>query len=267
MTSGSLDSADVRSLLRLLGELRELGRSPPRWRRHLVDSLGKLCGARAVLAGELAVVGPGNGRDSMKVIHRELRGISAGDQIRFDEQVVWQTHGPNDAISGQWPRYGLRFTTGRQHLVDSRRWYRSAVANDQFRSFDCDDFIVSMVPVPALRAITAIKMFRAWRDRPFGERDGLLLDLLAEELARDWAQVGAAAGEARLGRRLRQVLNLLASGASEKEVGAALELSTHTVHDYIKALYRAFAVHSRPELLARIARPQALRTYLVSEAP
>jgi DNA-binding CsgD family transcriptional regulator len=267
MTSGSLDAAGVRSLLRLLGELRELGRNPPRWRRHLVDSLGTLCGARAVLAGELAVVGPGKGRDSVRVIHRELRGIGAADERRFDEEVVWQTHGPNDVISGQWPQYGHRFTVGRHQLVDNRRWYRSAVANEQFRSFDCDDFMVSMVPVPALRALSSIKMFRAWKDRPFSERDCLLVELLTEELARDWAQVAADAGEVALGRRLRQVLTLLSGGASEKEVAAALALSTHTVHDYTKALYRAFKVRSRSELLARIARPRLPRIYLVSETP
>ena len=63
--------------------------------------------------------------------------------------------------------------------------------------------------------------------------------------------------------RMRQVLALLSAGASEKEVAAALALSTHTVHDYIKQLHRAFGVRSRSELLARTARPRRLRTQLV----
>jgi hypothetical protein len=264
--SGSLQISDVRALLRLVGEVRELGGQPSRWRAHLVEALGKLCGARAALAGELEVIGSRQDRQGVKLIHRELRGIVAGDQPSFDDQVVWQTHGPNEVISGQWPRYGLRFTAGRQDLVEDRRWYRSGLANEQFRTFDCADFLVSMVPVPALRVLTGIKLFRPWGDRRFSERDLRLVELLAEELARDWARIVPSSVGPRGGRRLQQVLTLLTAGASEKEVATALALSVHTVHDHTKELYRAFKVHSRAELLARIGRPQALRTHLVAES-
>jgi hypothetical protein len=58
----------------------------------------------------------------------------------------------------------------RRQLVDDRVWYRSTVANEHFRPLDCD-FIVSMVPLPDLRAMASIKLFRAWDDRPFTERE------------------------------------------------------------------------------------------------
>jgi DNA-binding CsgD family transcriptional regulator len=257
----SLPTGDVRALLRLAGELRELGEEPPRWRRHLLSGLAGLCGARAGVTGELAVAGPG--RAGVRLIHREGHGVSAAEHIRFEEAVVWNTHGPNDAISGNWSRYDLRFTGVRRQLADDRTWYRSTVANEHFRRFDCDDFIVSMLPVPSLRLMSSIKLFRPWRDRPFGERERLLLELLADELARDWVE--PPDGGPPLSPRLRQVLSLLGAGASEKEVAATLGLSGHTVHDYAKALHRTFRVRSRGELLAR-ARPRRLRTHLVSEA-
>ena len=51
--------------------------------------------------------------------------------------------------------------------------------------------------------------------------------------------------------RLRQTLVGLLQGDSEKQVAAKLQLSPHTVHVYVKSLYRRFRVASRGELLAR----------------
>lgn len=55
-------------------------------------------------------------------------------------------------------------------------------------------------------------------------------------------------------RRERQTLELLLTGASEKEIAAQLGLSVHTVHQYVKAIYRRFDVTSRAQLMARSLR-------------
>lgn len=47
-----------------------------------------------------------------------------------------------------------------------------------------------------------------------------------------------------------RVLEQLKKGLAEKEVAANLDLSTHTVHNHTKAIYRKLNVNSRPELLA-----------------
>ncbi len=54
-----------------------------------------------------------------------------------------------------------------------------------------------------------------------------------------------------LSRRLRQTLERLLAGDSEKQVAAHLHLSPHTVHVYVKALYRRYDASSRGELLSR----------------
>lgn len=54
-----------------------------------------------------------------------------------------------------------------------------------------------------------------------------------------------------LSPRMRQTLERLLAGDSEKEVAARLGLSRHTVHVYVKTLYRRFDVCSRGELFAR----------------
>jgi DNA-binding NarL/FixJ family response regulator len=54
-----------------------------------------------------------------------------------------------------------------------------------------------------------------------------------------------------LSRRLRQTLDGLMRGMSEKELATELALSPHTLHGYIKTLYRRLGVSSRSELQAR----------------
>jgi len=62
--------------------------------------------------------------------------------------------------------------------------------------------------------------------------------------------VASELGTVPLSPRLREVLDLLLQGRSEKEVANELELSRHTVHDYVKELHYRFGVSSRSELLA-----------------
>ena len=53
-----------------------------------------------------------------------------------------------------------------------------------------------------------------------------------------------------LSPRVRQTLELLLAGDSEKQIAAKLKISQHTVHDYVKRVYRQFGVGTRAELLA-----------------
>jgi DNA-binding CsgD family transcriptional regulator len=63
--------------------------------------------------------------------------------------------------------------------------------------------------------------------------------------------MGAAMVSVALSRREHETLACLLTGLSEKQVAARLGLSPHTVHQYVKALYRKLAVSSRAELMAR----------------
>jgi DNA-binding CsgD family transcriptional regulator len=49
---------------------------------------------------------------------------------------------------------------------------------------------------------------------------------------------------------MKQTLQRLLIGDSEKQIAAHLGVSRHTVHVYVKALYKGFGVSSRGELLA-----------------
>ena len=60
-----------------------------------------------------------------------------------------------------------------------------------------------------------------------------------------------------LAPRLRQTLEFLVAGDSERQVALKLKISQHTVHVYVKQLYKRFGVSSRGELLARFVRGQS----------
>ena len=51
--------------------------------------------------------------------------------------------------------------------------------------------------------------------------------------------------------RMSQVLIGLLAGAAEKQIARELALSPHTIHAYVKQIYKRLAVSSRGELLAR----------------
>lgn len=50
----------------------------------------------------------------------------------------------------------------------------------------------------------------------------------------------------------QRVFNLLVEGMIEKQIARELDISPHTVHNHIRAIYRAFGVHTRAELLVRV---------------
>lgn len=64
---------------------------------------------------------------------------------------------------------------------------------------------------------------------------------------------GAACGNG-LPPRVRQTLQLMLAGDSEKQIARRMGVSRHTVHVYVKNLYRHYEVSSRGELLARFVR-------------
>lgn len=55
-----------------------------------------------------------------------------------------------------------------------------------------------------------------------------------------------------LAPRLRQVLAGLQEGHAEKEIAWQLGISRHTVHVYVRSLYRYFGVCSRAELMSML---------------
>jgi DNA-binding CsgD family transcriptional regulator len=91
---------------------------------------------------------------------------------------------------------------------------------------------------------------------PLSPTDANLVRLFVCEVARraKCIELPTAARAEELTPRLRVTLGWLLRGASEKEIACHLGLSVHTVHQYVKSLYRTLGVTSRPQLMARCLR-------------
>jgi DNA-binding CsgD family transcriptional regulator len=84
----------------------------------------------------------------------------------------------------------------------------------------------------------------------------MIVDRKARPSGIDLSESASVAGDASadqdqvLRPRHRETLEWLLTGATEKEIAAGLGLSVHTVHQYVKAIYRRFGVTSRAQLMA-----------------
>jgi DNA-binding CsgD family transcriptional regulator len=100
-------------------------------------------------------------------------------------------------------------------------------------------------------------------DRPegFTQRQSNLAELMLSRVG--WLHKKGGDGEQNAGvwltPREREVLMLLLTGSSRKQIASKLKISTHTVNGHIKELHRKFSVSSRGELLARFYGTQGDR--------
>lgn len=92
-----------------------------------------------------------------------------------------------------------------------------------------------------------------------GEAREVTLRLVADPARAGWlVRFDEPAADVDLPPRLRRLLERMLLGESEKEAAASLALSRHTVHEYVKQLYRRLGVASRAELMARfVATPSS----------
>lgn len=87
------------------------------------------------------------------------------------------------------------------------------------------------------------------RSRSLGE-DSTVVHMLTEEMPLLRIDSGLSIPQ-------REVLGLIASGLTEEEVAGKTGRSYHTVHNHVRAIYKAYGVHSRRELLARLGQQLA----------
>jgi DNA-binding CsgD family transcriptional regulator len=242
--------SDARAIFELLGELRDLGRDPLAWRTWMLGALAERVGAKVAIAAEAPVASV---TDSATYLAMKDIGFSASERAAW-----WGTcdlpPDENDPAEERYRRVGHgSFTARRQDFVDDRTWYRSAYACEVARRANFDHTLISHQAARRFGSVHVVLLYRAWGEPPFGAREVAFVDRFHRELGRLWRD--ADPGADHLPRRLRETLAALEAGDSEKQVAARLGVAPSTVHDYVKAIYRHYRVHSRGELLARTRRP------------
>jgi DNA-binding CsgD family transcriptional regulator len=250
--SSELRLTDVRRVFRLVGECSELGRHEEAWRRHSNEGIARLLAARASNGGQINWARPHG------IIHFESPIVTGftGSEAAVFAPFMRKRDPSQDPIFSNLGRDRSRVVTRRrQELVDDTAWYSSISFNDYRRVVGVDHCMYTLCQLRDANAYSLIGLHREVGDAPFSAREARLLHLFHEELGRLIGTVLTCNSEAaQLSPRLRQTLDCLLSGDSEKQVAIRLGLSFPTVHQYVTALYRKFDVSSRGELLAKFVR-------------
>ncbi len=250
---------DVRDVFRLLSEIRELASDPKVWRPHMVKRLCKVFGAEIVISSEV------HAQAMKKPGQTKIIDIGWGCDA---EGNVWDIHSERDDenLEAWWlTKCDKRTGTPSQPKpegseTDVEEGEGAAVAVKPLKPvYGGKSFVMSQFPLPHIAAVDQLGLHRAFGDAPFSATEHKLIRMFHVELGRLWRKdVLKKAGDptSDLPPRLSQTLQELLAGLSEKEIANKLDLSRHTIHNYVKALHQRFEVSSRGELLAKAGAAQ-----------
>jgi DNA-binding CsgD family transcriptional regulator len=237
----------ARAAMKLIGEVYEIGVRTEAGRRHLMRELFALLGCAVGASVHDIYFSPG---------HR--RGIVAATLAGFDSQVtdLFDAHytmgsafNPfHRAVMARAHEPGEVFSSTDLELVPRSVWNRSPWINDYVRPAGIEHFMASIRFVGET-TIVGCGLMRAAGDRPFSDEDREVMHLVNDAVG---PLFDAAAPH--LAPRAREVRDALLTGASDKEIAQLMRISVHTVHQYVKAIFRAYGVSSRAQLFAHAMR-------------
>jgi DNA-binding CsgD family transcriptional regulator len=104
------------------------------------------------------------------------------------------------------------------------------------------------------RSASCLGIYRSLKAPNFTDREMQIADIILSEVT--WLHLSGwpedrGAKVPQLSPRQRTVLNLLLDGRPRKEIADIIGISEHTVSEYVKNIYRVFAVNSQPELMRK----------------
>ena len=255
-----LKLSDVRKVFRLVGEVRELGADPGKWRPHMVLGLRTLVNAEVVVSSEIHF------RKLKTTGRMKVYDIGWGSD---PEGKVWQIH--TEREDEQPENFWLAMSTPIAREAGAHDGDAELVPVKPTRDVHGGRYLIlSQYALPHAGVVDQLGLHRAWDDKPFEATDHKLVRLFHVELGRLWKRDAIRRAKdptTALPPRLSQTLNELLAGSSEKQIAGKLELSRHTIHNYVKALHQRFGVSSRGELLARCGKEQATFTPKLSMEP
>jgi DNA-binding CsgD family transcriptional regulator len=255
-----VSSAEVSAIVGLIGECRELGDDPVIWRRHFFAGLAELVGADLVLGGEMA----GCLRGKLTSPGTTAWGFEQGYNVAgWRVLMEWFATDPFIPVTfrefiGKLRGSSAGLTVARQQMLSDRDWYHSHDYQQAVRTIGTDALQHSFCRIPETEdEFSGLLINREAGRRQFDEHEVALVHLAHEEATKLIGRSLARWNEPsplHLPPRIREVLRCVLEGDGDKQIGVRLELSRHTVNQYIKHIFQHFGVTSRSELLARWLR-------------
>ena len=240
----------IRQLFRLVAEAHELRAADQPANQHFLTGLARITRSQVAIQ----MTASGLRRDappSVSGVYDAGWG-TASDRERVYSFVQRMPLGSDPLAAALLDRKRAQLTLTRADVVSTHAWANTQVRNEIHRPSGIDDTVLSLRRRQGTDLVDVLVLKRAWGDAPFSADERELLDLVQSECR--WLFEGAAPAvheHARdLTRRERETLDLLLQGDSQKGIAATLGLSVHTVHQYVKVIYRKTGVGSRAELMA-----------------
>lgn len=195
--------------------------------------------------------------------------IDPVDVVDFPDAVqLFQQHLPEHPLLRYYQATG-DLAARRVSDVSSDRQFRSlGLYRDFYRLARVDHQLIVSAPSPS-GGMISVALNRQRRD--FSDRHREVVDLLRPHLEQAAAIAALLSqpvphvprdddGRPLLTSRQTRILQLVATGCSDRAVARALGLSVRTVHAHLQHIYRALGVTSRTEALAHV------RTLTLSQA-
>ncbi len=257
--SSLLRIADVHAVFQLVGECRELGDDPIVWRRHLLAETARLVGAAVANEYEGVFLDPFQ-ITGLVDWGWETSGLDREIFLRVNEEFVRRGGGFNPMV----PAYFAARQAGRgpclrrSDMLPDAPGYSSCYYQDYHGPSGADGMMYCILPVLGSGDnLSAYVLVRPLGDRDFTARQKAFVQELHEKIT--VLINGPLAGfhepsPSALLPRVRQTLQCLLEGDSDKQIAARLGLSRFTVNQYTKVIFAHFGVSGRAELLARWIR-------------
>jgi DNA-binding CsgD family transcriptional regulator len=215
---------------------------------HLLGGLCRTVGADvSIQFGFLTAPGPARPTSAVVV------GLSPDEATNLFRIYASRSDAEDPIATALRSRLGARepIAIRRHDAVDDRSWYGSQYVEEIRRPLGIDNSIYSLLDLGAVHY--GLSVNRGFGERPFGDTERALIEIFHAECA--WLlrrRPSPAVEQTRreLSPRERETLDWLLRGLADKEIAGRMQLSAHTVRQYVKGVYRAFDVTGRAELLA-----------------
>jgi len=240
---------DVREIVRLLGEVAVLETDAPGKRRALLMGVAKLIQADIWVWVHFA----DNAKDGIPMGFAFIEGgwENEAQRMKFAEATTSPAAEPfNTAM-----RKGsdIHRTRLRRDVFSDAQWFESELFRNHYGKANMGEWLTTHYPL-GNRLFSTMVFLRQLGRPAFSRRDVCIVHIITEEI--DWlhragTDVPGAEHVNELSPRQRQVLLQLLSGEGVKQIARELSLSTHTVNDHMKHIYRRFGVSGRSELVAK----------------